>query len=62
MSLNRKATEIENKIPDTAGFITAPEFKRLLKINFDARMRKATKSLSSNSQVDAAQDKNRKNI
>ena len=36
-----KPQRLKNKIPDTAGFITAPEFKRLLKINFDARMRKS---------------------
>ena len=27
-SLRTKATETENEIPDPAGFITTPEFKR----------------------------------
>ena len=27
-SLRTKATETENEIPNTAGFITTPEFKR----------------------------------
>ena len=33
-ALNTKATETENKIPDTTGFITTPEFNRLTKLNF----------------------------
>ena len=28
--------EIENKKPETTGFITTPEFDRFRKVNFDA--------------------------
>ena len=52
-ALNTKATEAENKIPDAIGFITAPEFNRLTKINFDARMIQETKSLANKTKVDA---------
>ena len=61
---SRKVTEIENKIPDTIGSIIIPEFDRLMKIHFDARMKQPTKRLASKSQVDTAldtADKNRKN-
>ena len=53
-ALNTKATEIENKIPHTIGFITTPEFNRLTKINFDARMKEVTKNLANKSHADAA--------
>ena len=39
----KKATEIENKTTKTSGFVTAPEFNRLTKISFDARMKEAVK-------------------
>ena len=59
--MNKKATTIETKIPDTTGFITTPEFNRLAKINFDARTKQAAKSLASKIQADALglADKNR---
>ena len=44
-ALNTKATDIENKTPDTKGFITPPEFSKLTKIHFDARMKETTKRL-----------------
>ena len=44
-SLNKKAKEIENKIPETRGFITTPEFKRLTKINFKAETKQEIKGL-----------------
>ena len=55
-ALNRKATEIENKIPGTTAFFTTPEFNTLAKISSDARMEKAMKSLASKSQVGNALD------
>ena len=46
--LNTKVRENENKLPDTTGVITTPEFNRSkAKISFDARLKEATKSLSS---------------
>lgn len=39
-TISSKATEIENKIPNTASFITTPKFNRLMKISFDARNQK----------------------
>ena len=39
--LNTKFKEIEDKISETTGFITAPEFNRLAKIFFDERMKEA---------------------
>ena len=54
--MNAKATEIENKIPDTGHFINTQEFKRLTKISFDARIKEAAKSLGSICQVDKALD------
>ena len=50
-SLNKKVTEIGNKISDTIGFITTPEFNRLTKISFDARIKQEAKSLASKIQV-----------
>ena len=44
-SLNTKPKEIENKIPETRGFITTPEFKRLTKINFKAETKQEIKGL-----------------
>ena len=46
-ALNIQITEIKNKVPDTIGFITTPEFNRLRKITFDAKMKEETKSLGS---------------
>ena len=46
-ALNIQITEIKNKVPDTTGFITTPEFNRLRKITFDAKMKEETKSLGS---------------
>ena len=54
--MNTKATEIETKIPDTAGFITTPEFKRLAKISFNAIMKEEVKSIANKTQVDTALD------
>ena len=45
-----------NKIPDTTGFITTPEFNRLSKINFDARKKESTRSFASESQIDTTLD------
>ena len=45
-----------DKIPDTAGFITIPEFNRLSKINFDARKKESTRSFASESQIDTTLD------
>ena len=64
-TLNTKATKTENKIPDTKRFITTPKFNRSTKTNFDAKMKKAVKSLASKSQVDNAlgiSDKSREQI
>ena len=55
-TLNTKDTQIENKIPDTTGSFTSPEFNRLTKISFDVRIKETTKSLVSKSQVDNALD------
>ena len=55
-ALSTTATEIENKIPDATGFITTPEFNRITKIIFDARMKQEAKSLTRKSQVDTARD------
>ena len=64
-TLNTKHIQIENKIPDTKGSFRSPEFNRLTKISFDARIKEATKSLVSKSQVDNAldiADKNREKV
>ena len=61
VTLNTKATEIENKILDTIGFIGGSEVNRLTKIIFDARMKEATKSLASKSQVDTVLNRSDKN-
>ena len=55
-ALNTKATEIGNKILYSTSFITRPEFNRLTKINFNARMKQEAKSLASTGQVDTALD------
>ena len=47
VALNAKATEMENEILDTTGFITIPEFNRLTKISFDAKMKEAMKNIAS---------------
>ena len=46
--------EIKNKIPDATGFVTTFDFNRLTKIGFDVRMKKAAKSLPTESQLDTA--------
>ena len=51
--LNTKATEIENKELDIAGFITT---SRLSKISFDSRIKEAAKSVARKSQLDNALD------
>ena len=56
VALNTKATIIENKIPNTTGFITTPKFNRLIKVSFDARMKEAVKILARKSQVDNSFD------
>ena len=56
----RLATKIENKIPDDT-----PEFNRLTKKDFYAKMKQKVKSLLSKSQVDNAidiADKNKEKI
>ena len=58
-AINTKATEIENKTPDTTGLLL------LTKINFDRRMNEATEYLASKSQVNPAldvADKNREQM
>ena len=52
-ALNTKATETENKISDTTGFI---DFNRLAKISFDAKLKKYEKSLASKSPGHTALD------
>lgn len=54
-SLNTKATETEDKIPDNTDFITAPEFSRLANISFDER-KKAERNLATKVQVTDALD------
>ena len=54
--LNTQATETENKIPDNTDFITSPEFNKIKKIFFDARMKEAAESLLSKIQVDTVLD------
>ena len=49
--MNTKATEIENKIPNTSSFISTPEFNRSRKISFKARTKKARKSFGSKTGV-----------
>ena len=64
-TLNTKTREIENKIPDTTGFIATTGFNRLTNIRFDARMKEATESLASKDRVTTAldiADRNRENI
>ena len=39
VALNTKAKEIDNKISNTADFVTTLEFNRLTNISFDARMK-----------------------
>ena len=63
-ALNTKVIETE-KIPDTTSFITAPEFNRLAKISFNARIKKAVKNLVSKTQEDNTlniTDKNREKV
>ena len=55
-SVALETTDIEMKIPNTKDFITTPEFNRLTKINFNVRMKEATKSLEIIIQVDAKLD------
>ena len=38
--LNTKVSEVENKIPDHAKYITTQEFKKLIAENFAARLSK----------------------
>ena len=40
--LNTKASEVENKIPDHARYMTTQEFKKLIAENFAARLSKLT--------------------
>ena len=40
--LNTKVSEVENKIPDHAKYITTQEFKKLIAENFAARLSKLT--------------------
>ena len=56
VALNIKSTEIVDKILNTTGFTVTPEFNRLSKISFDARIKKAVKILASKSQANDALD------
>ena len=51
LALNTKVIETE-KMPDTTSFMTTPEFNRLAKISFNARIKKAVKNLVSKTQED----------
>ena len=44
--LSAKAMEIKNKISNVAAFIAIPEFNRLLKYNFDERIKEVKKNLT----------------
>lgn len=50
-ALKTKATDIENRIPNTSIFITALDFKRLTKISFNTRFKEADKSLVMKTEV-----------
>ena len=52
--LNTHAREIEKKITDTEGFIFTPKFSISKKVNFNARMKEATKTIASKIQVNTA--------
>ena len=54
MDYNIKITEIENKIPDTTGLTTTPEFNWLTKTSFDGKMAEVMKRVAS--QVDTSPD------
>ena len=54
--LSRNVIEMENKMPDTKGFISTPEFNRLTKIRFDPKIKEETKRLTINSHVDTSFD------
>ena len=56
VALNAKATKIENKIIDTTGLISTPQFNRLSKILFNTRIKEEIKILPSKSQLDAVLD------
>ena len=45
VAIKTNATEVENKIPDTTGFIATSGFTEATKISFDAGMWEARKSL-----------------
>ena len=60
-ALIRKATVFENRLSDTTGSITTPEFNILPKTNFNARIRETTKSFESKSQGETALDLGDKN-
>ena len=40
-ALNIKISEVENKIPDHAKYITTPEFNKLTEQNFTIRLKQA---------------------
>ena len=61
-TLNTKAKEIKNTIPDTTSFITTPEFSRFTKLSFEARIKEGTKSLTSKTEAKNAFDLGDKNI
>ena len=64
-ALNTHAREIEKKITDTEGFIFTPKFSISKKVNFNARMKEATKTIANKIQVNTAlyiADKVRKKI
>ena len=50
-ALNRKVTEIENKIPHSGSLIATLEYNRLPKVNFHATSKKAEKSFTSKTEV-----------
>ena len=51
-ALNRKTTEIENKIPDASHFVNTPGFKRLANISFNTTVKEAVKSLACKIEAD----------
>lgn len=61
-TLNTKAKEIKNPIPDTTSFITTPEFNWFTKLSFEARIKERTKSLTSKSETKNTFDLGDKNI
>ena len=47
----QKATEFENKISNATSVIFTPEYDRLAKLNFDARIKEVTKNIATNDYI-----------